>query len=405
MKKLAKWVLVILSILLVGFAVRLFKPWDDLQSWRWYTLALESSRADLFTHWEVIQPHSQLLVSSRPRVYRRNTRALDQVTYEFEGQTYPLSHYLAKANVSGFMVLCDGEVRLEFYAKGLNAQSRNHIWSATKSFTSTLIGMALYDGKIASLDDPVEKYALQFKGTAYGEASIRHVMMMSSGIDYDHFEGSPDRNDMYWDIMQSGADFDAWAAVLPRRVPAGTDFNYIATDTQVLSAVLRGAYNKSYIDIVQEQLWEPGGFGAARWGLDASGNPMGHCCLSLRLQDFANLGQLYLDDLVLDGQPTVSSDWFEMVANAQAPFQEPHEDEESMLREGYSFQFWLPENYDQEFIAAGAFGQYLWIDRKRNFVVAQFSTGQAMFMTQGQSGASPREREAVMRSMSQFAIP
>ena len=86
MKKLAKWVLVILSILLVGFAVRLFKPWDDLQSWRWYTLALESSRADLFTHWEVIQPHSQLLVSSRPRVYRRNTRALDQVTYEFEGQ-------------------------------------------------------------------------------------------------------------------------------------------------------------------------------------------------------------------------------------------------------------------------------------------------------------------------------
>ena len=181
------------------------------------------------------------------------------------------------------MVLRDGEVRLEFYGKGLNAQSCNHIWSATKSFTSTLIGMALYDGKIASLDDPVEKYALQFKGTAYGEASIRHVMMMSSGIDYDHFEGSPDRNDMYWDIMQSGADFDAWAAVLPRRVPAGTDFNYIATDTQVLSAVLRGAYNKSYIDIVQEKLWEPGGFGAAQWGLDASGNPMGHCCLSLRL--------------------------------------------------------------------------------------------------------------------------
>ena len=69
------------------------------------------------------------------------------------------------------------------------------------------------------------------------------------------------------------------------------------------------------------------------------------------------------------------------------------------------FQFWLPENYDQEFMAAGAFGQYLWIDRKRRFVVAQFSTGQAMFMTQGQSGASPREREAVMRSMSQFATP
>ena len=108
---------------------------------------------------------------------------------------------------------------------------------------------------------------------------------------------------------------------------------------------------------------------------------------------------------MLDGQATVTNHWFERVANAQAAFQEPHEDEEGRLREGYSFQFWLPENYDQEFIAAGTFGQYLWIDRKRNFVVAQFSTGQAMFMTQGQSGASPREREEVMRSMSQFAKP
>jgi len=63
----------------------------------------------------------------------------------------------------------------------------------------------------------------------------------------------------------------------------------------------------------------------------------------------------------------------------------------------------LPEDYDQEFMAAGAFGQYLWIDKKRKFVVAQFSTGQALFMTRGQSGASSRERDAVMRAMSQFA--
>jgi len=75
------------------------------------------------------------------------------------------------------------------------------------------------------------------------------------------------------------------------------------------------------------------------------------------------------------------------------------------LQEGYGFQFWLPKNYVQEFMASGALGQYLWIDRKRNFVVAQFSTGQAMSMTRGQSGASPRERAAVMRSMSQLATP
>jgi CubicO group peptidase (beta-lactamase class C family) len=403
MKRILKVILTSLALLVVAISLWFFRPWSEHQSWRWYTLALEGPRAELFTHWEVIQPHSQLPASSTPAVFERRLTSVDGVTYEFEGQTHPLSDYLEKANVTGFLVLAADRVRLEYYAKGLSAQSRNQIWSATKSFTSTLVGMALHEGKITSLDDPIKKYAPQFEGTAYGDASIRHVMMMSSGIDYFHFKGSPDRNDMYSAIMQNGEDFDHWAGALGRRVPAGTDFNYIATDTHVLSAALRGAYNKPYIDIVQDKLWEPGGFGAAQWGLDASGNPMGHCCLSLTLQDFANLGQLYLNDLVLRGRPTVDDGWFGMVENAQAPFQEPGADANGKTRNGYSFQFWLPLAYDQEFMAVGAFGQYLWINRKQKFVVAQFSTGQPLLFTSGQAGASPEEFTAVMRAMSQFA--
>lgn len=390
-----------LTLLLIFFlaVIWLVKPWSEQQSWRWYTLALEGGRAELFTDWGLIQPLAKLEASTSPAVYQRNTVAPEKIRYLFDGKTYPLSQYLEKANISGLMVLHDKQVRLEFYGKGLNADSRNHIWSATKSFTSTLVGMALHDGKITSLDDPIEKYAPQFKGSAYGTASIRHVMMMSSGIDFFHFKGSPNRNGMYWDIMQAGADFDQWAAQRPRRVSAGTDFNYIATDTHVLSAALRGAYNLPYIDIVQKKLWQPGGFGAATWGLDASAVPMGHCCLSLRLQDFANLGQLYLDALVIDGKGTVNKDWINMVEHAQAPFQEPGVDEQGQYRNGYSFQFWLPQDYNQEFIAAGAFGQYLWIDRKQGTVVAQFSTGQPMLLTEGESGASPQEFAAVMRAL------
>jgi CubicO group peptidase (beta-lactamase class C family) len=264
MKKLLKRGLAVLCLSLAALLVWLMNPLDDLQSWRWFTLMFETPRADLFTNWQVIQHQATLSASSSPREYARNTQSVDEVFYEFEGEQYPLTHYLDKANISGFMVLAGGEVRLEYYGKGFTAESRNHIWSATKSYTSTLVGMALYDGTIASLDDRVEEYAPQFTGTAYGEASIRHVMMMSSGIDYFHFKGSPNRNNMYWDIIQRGADFDDWAGALPRRVAAGTDFNYIATDTHVLSAVLRGAYGKPYVEIVQEKLWEPGGFGAAQ---------------------------------------------------------------------------------------------------------------------------------------------
>ena len=139
--------------------------------------------------------------------------------------------------------------------------------------------------------------------------------------------------------------------------------------------------------------------GDATWGLDGTGHAMGHCCLSLRLEEFAHLGQLYVEGLVMNGERTVHDEWFSMVENPQAPFQEPRIDDSGELKDGYSVQFWIPNDYDQEFMAAGAFGQYLWIDRRHGTVVAQFSTGQPMFFTRGESGASPEEFAAVMRTL------
>ena len=170
-------------------------------------------------------------------------------------------------------------------------------------------------------------------------------------------------------------NFDQWIAELSRRTASGTDFNYIATDTHVLSRVVEGAYNKPYIDVVQEKLWSPGGFSSdAQWGIDSAGNPMGHCCLSVTLQDFAHLGQLYLEDLVFEGKTVVNDDWLDMVQHAQGSFQEPWIAQNGQYIDGYSLQWWLPVDYDQEFIARGASGQYLYVNKKHNYVVAQFSS-------------------------------
>jgi CubicO group peptidase (beta-lactamase class C family) len=377
------------------------KPWDDLQSWRFFlTQPVVDWRADIFTNWGVIQPLAELRASTSPRVFERDLNSPDAVSYSLDGATIPLSDYLNRANISGLMVIHDGIVKMEYYAQGLNAESRNHIWSASKSFTSTLVAMAVYDGRIKSLDDKVEEYAPQFAGTAYGETPIRHVLMMSSGVDFFHAKGTPNRNHMYWDIIQERQGFDEWAAKLPRRVASGSDFNYIATDTHVLSAVLRGAYDQPFSQIVQDRLWERGGFGGdASWGLDGSGHAMGHCCLSLRLEEFANLGQLYVEDLKLNGEQTVPADWFSMVENPQADFQEPGFDEAGNMQEGYSVQFWIPNDYNQEFMAAGAFGQYLWIDRKQGTMVAQFSVGEPILFADEQDRIKPDEFAAVMRTL------
>lgn len=321
-------------------------------------------RATLLSNWQLVTPVSTAQGSSAPREFPRSLIDPEQIFYEHDGTRRSIAEYIDRASAAGLMVMHDGNVVLEHYGLGIGPENRFHIWSASKSFTSTLVAIAVHEGKIASLDDTVSMYAPQTENTAYGETPIRHVLMMASGVDFFH-SGEPGRTDVYWDVVNQGVDTDDWAAALSRRVPSGTDFNYILTDTHVLSAVLRAVYDMPFAEILETKLWQPAGFaGDATWGQHEpgpDGHALGHCCLSLTLQDFAHLGQLYLEDLVIDGQQVVPADWVDSVAQPQ-------------VGDNYSLQFWLPEDFDQEFMALGAFSNYLWIDKARGFTVAQFGT-------------------------------
>ena len=168
-----------------------------------------------------------------------------------------------------------------------------------------------------------------------------------------------------FDIFVRRMSFDGLIKDFTRRVESGTDFNYILTDRHVLSRVVEGAYNTPVAEVVQEKLWTRGRFSSvAQWSVDGDGNPLGQMSLSVTLQDFAHFGQLYLDDLVLGGNKVVNDDWFDMVQNAQAPFQEPRIMEDGSYRDAYSVQWWLPVDYDQEFIARGAAGQYMYVNKR-----------------------------------------
>jgi len=338
---------------------------------QWFRIARPADRTDVFTHYDRIFPVDRLAPSPKPRVYPRAVRPVEDVRYVFEGREATVGDYMARANVNGLMALRGGKVVFEAYRNGVGPETEHSLWSASKSYTVTVLGVALREGVIKSLDDKVETYAPQFQGTGYGAVSLRHAAMMSSGVQFFHDKGRPNRNDMYMQLL-AGKDLDVFAAERGPRVPPGTDFNYLATDTHVLSAVLRGAYGKRYSDIVQEKLWTPAGFsGAASWSKHAAGPQgvnFGHCCLQARLQDFAHLGQLYLDDLVIAGKPLAPKGWADLVTHPAAPFQEPGD-----KPRGYAMQFWAPQGYRDEAMALGAFGQILWVDRRRGVVVAQLA--------------------------------
>jgi CubicO group peptidase (beta-lactamase class C family) len=392
-------VVVLVVVGVAAVVLWLAQPWSDhrtMQTWTEFVRIRvlgdddREGLAEIFRNWGEGPPFGVLRAAPSPYELPRALRALD-VRYELDGESRPLAEYLGRARVQGILALDGGKVVFEQYRGRTTSESRYHLWSASKSFTGTIIGMAIHDGTIDSLDDPVSKYASHFAGTAYGEASIRHVMMMSSGVGFFHFKSFPDRNWMYLRVFRLQQDLDDFASELGRRVLAGTDFNYLATDTHVLSAVLRGAYGRPYLEIVQDKLWNGLGIGGdALWSQNVPGPEgvaFGHCCLATRLVDFAHLGEFHLRDGVWDGRRLVPEGWVEMVGTPNAPFQEPTADSS-----GYAMQFWVPQGYDGEFYGAGAFGQYLWIDTRREVLVAQFAA-------QLPGDVEDRERNAAFRAL------
>ncbi len=326
------------------------------------------------SNWHLLSPHAALKASDNPRQYDRALSKLSDITYEFEGITYTAEDYYKKQNLVGLMVLHDNKVIVEKYDQGVNADTTYMIQSSAKSFTATMVGIALKDGKIESLDDRVDKYAPNLKGTAYGETLIRHALMMSSGMNFFHHKKRPNLASLVFDLYIRRMSYDDKVEKMERRVESGTEFNYINTDTYMLSRVVAGAYNQPYEQVVQEKLWMAGGFTSdAQWGLDVEGNVMPAMSLSITLQDFAHFGQLHLDNFVADGQTLVTSEWIDMVQTPQAPFLEPKLMEDGRWRDGYSFQWWIPYGHDHEIIARGAAQQYLYINKKDNYVVAHFA--------------------------------
>lgn len=352
-------------------------------------------RAHFFSHWDEVLPYGVLTAAADPHAFEDRSAPID-VAYEIGGARRTLEDYAERFDVAALLVIADGAVVHQQFRLGADAGTRWHLWSASKSFTSTVVGRALHAGAIESIDQPVTDYV--DIGGGYAQASIRNVMMMSSGVDFFHHKGTPNRMDMYGEIWgPAGRDMGDFAAHLGPRVPPGSDFNYLATDTHVLSLVLRGAYGQPFQQIVQEQLWDPIGMGGdAFWSQHPNGedgNAYGHACLCPRALEFAHLGQLYIQDGVWNGERLLPEGFAVESTTPRAPFQEPEEGQR-----GYGYQWWVPWQSQGEAMALGAFGQMLWVDLERGVSIAQFGA-----IGGGESGESDpnavEEEHAAMRAI------
>ena len=304
-------------------------------------------------------------------VLPRTDQTLD-FTYQWEGETLSVEDFLERTYTNAMLVIKDGRIVSEIYRNNSNADTRFIGWSMTKSITSVLIGCALADGNIESLDTAISDYLPELKGGGYDGVSIRHVMQMRSGVDYPErydFEnpGTAARNHIAA-LVRNTARFADIARALPRIREPGELFQYKTIDTAVLGWLIERATGRSVAAYTASCLWEPLGAESDGYyimdGPPGIGREFSGAGFNATLRDFARFGQMMLDGGVADGRRIVSEQWVRQSTQPSG--------QQEGLPAGYGLQWWMMGE-EGAYAAIGLQGQYVYVDPATRTVVVKLS--------------------------------
>ncbi len=277
-----------------------------------------------------------------------------------------LDDYMDQHHIAGLMVLQDGEVRLRRHGLGFAADDRWESFSVAKSVTSTLLGIALQQGHIASLDDLLPTYIPELAGSAYAGVSVRQLLTMTSGVRWneDYADPQSDVARMYLGACIDGqAHALSYLRGLPREHAPGTHWNYNTAETDLLGLVVERATGQPLAHYLSETIWKPYGMAAdATWIRDeCDGSNTGGSGLSATLADYARLGQFMLEGGRIDGEPVIAEAWMQGAVAGHDAGNAPER--------GYGYQWWTDTG--GSYMAIGIFGQMVYVDPARQLVIAQ----------------------------------
>jgi CubicO group peptidase (beta-lactamase class C family) len=281
------------------------------------------------------------------------------VRYRYKGETWDTDRFMKNNRVAGLIVLKNGHIALERYAMGLTSTDRWESFSVTKSITATLIGAAIEDGHIKSLDDDVTDYIPELRNSAYDGVTIRQLITMTSGVAWRETYTDPDSDVARFSQLIYGVGNKPelhYLAKLPRAHKPGTVFNYNTGETSLAGFLVARATGEHLADYLSEKIWTKIGAGRnAVWMIDRRGDEIGGCCLSMTLRDAARFGQFVLEG----GKGVLPKGW---VADATRK----HIDSDNG-KLGYGYMWWTRP--DGSFAALGFFGQMIYIDPKHRIVI------------------------------------
>ena len=357
------------AIVLLAVAGLAFAAPDEAE------LLKPKSLADVWSRMDEFHAARGVQKSSVPRILKRADRVPD----------LGIDAFLNTQRNTGLLVLKGDTVLAERYQYQRTAQHRFASASVAKTVLGMLVGIAIAERRIGSIDDKVVRYLPELKGHPYADVSIRHLLTMSSGIVLREGASSNDDDqkltaNTIWQKTEGGVDaIREWRT---RAAPAGTRFRYASSDSQVLALVLRAAVDLPLATYLSQKIWQPMGAEAnATWLLDKGGYEAGYCCLNATLRDYARFGLLLANYGNVDGRQIIPAAWVKAATTAEAPYLAVGT---ATPNNGYGYQTWLlgdrrPRADDRRpreggdpvsaFAALGIYGQAIFVDPASKLVV------------------------------------
>jgi CubicO group peptidase (beta-lactamase class C family) len=359
---------------LVGFVWLRQSPY-----WAGITLFAESQRVENFRAMDRVFPERPVARSGPVWAFGHDPQPLP-AAYAFGGAERSLAAFVDRTVTTGLLVVHRGAITHEEYRLGADQTSPFTSWSMAKSVLSALIGIAVDEGHITSVRDPIGAYVPALQGSGYADVPIEDALTMSSGVAFDEDYDNPwsDINMLFIRAMAMRVPIEQLIGGLAAARAPGTFNDYVSADSMALGLVLEAATGMRVAEYLQSRLWGPMGAEAdASWSTDLTGREFALCCVNARLRDYARFGRLMLEGGAREGRQIVPAEWVRASVNPTAPHLQPGVNPASSWTFGYGYKWWIPEDPRGDFLAIGVWGQYIYIDPARSVIVVKTSADPA----------------------------
>lgn len=366
-KKRLLWILVaVLAVIMVFwmfFGKRIKILYTSLNSFK------DENLAYTFQHTPEIQPTKKISKGDETFRFQKEDNITLAEGFTFEDILYSTEEFIEDTQTSGLLVIQDDVIKYENYFFEGDENTLFSSNSMGKSFVSALMGIAVSEGDVDSVEDPVGKYIPEFAGTELENIPIRACLQMASGIDFD------EDTDMSGFSMRTLMGVPAMKVISKYGMQEEpyTYRRYLSINTEILGEVITNATGYSLAEYMEKKLWKKLDTAHDAYWTLSNGTELAMGGLSVSLRDYARFARLYLNEGNYNGEQILPKEWVRDSLDVSAEYSKPGANQDAYNVIGYGYQWWVPEGEEGEFMAIGVYGQWIYVNPSKQVIIVKTS--------------------------------